>query len=224
MSIPKCLAIEFDDGSRKEIPFERLGKTIQENLSTLGLCPTPSSVGSSKSYILFRWQNGWQEILGVEKDRLDPFRYYVIERVEEIGRMSFDMGDDYPLLFVVRRLPSEVESVLMIDGAGAKSCNLAEKTMVRFGDRTEHIFYDQGTAGCAFEDNGEAHSWVSMLVEGAKKDIEKQQLNAMQILSMTPEEKVCLYREISLSLGIRAMEKQDDVNGFIEMLLLKTIS
>jgi hypothetical protein len=220
MGIPKRLVVEFDDGSRNEIEFSRLNRQIQADLSELGLCSPPVRE-VSKSYILLRWQNGWQEIVGVEKAHLELLRYYTIERVEEIGRMSLEVGESYPVLLFVKRLPRQVESALLVDDTGTKVYIFAEKTTITEGDKTEHILYDKKNPKFTTEDSGKADSWVSELIDSVKAELEKRKLTAEQLLFMDSAQKAAVYGEISKAVGIRAMEKQEDVYGFIELMLRK---
>jgi len=221
MALPKNLIVEFDDGSRRQMPFGKLDREIQESLLKVWLCPEPASEDSPLSYLLFRWRDGWQEVLGIKKEDLDLFRYYVIERVEEIGRMSFDADEEYPVLFYVKRLPRDLESILLVDRTGARSCTLTEQASVRLGETREHIFYDRERFGCAFGEEGAANSWIGLLAKSIKRTLGKKGMGVEQVLSMTPNEKALLFRHVSADMGIQAMERQEDVGGFIELLLFK---
>jgi hypothetical protein len=218
----KQLVAVYEDGSSVGIPLSGLNEEIKESLSKLKLYSAPSFEQPSKSYVLVRWHGGWQEVIGVEKARLEPFRYYVLERVEEIGRMSFGAGEKYPLLLYVRRLPKEIESILILDETGVKMCNLSQKETVTFGERKEHTYYDSEKPGWAFENNGEAHLWVSRLAESLTNALERKQIGVGQALSMSPNERANLYAQISVDLGIQAMENRGDLTEFLDALLRKT--
>jgi hypothetical protein len=69
MTVPKSLTIEFEDGSKKTIAFSQLTRPAWLELSQMGLCPSPSAVSEpSKHYLLLRWKNGWQEVIGIDKN------------------------------------------------------------------------------------------------------------------------------------------------------------
>jgi len=217
MSIPLRLVVEFNDGSQRAIDFSKVNVQIQESLAALGLCPPP--ITDSKSYLLLRWKNGWQEIVGLDKTQVELLRYYTIERTEEIGRMSLETGEAYPALLLVKRLPMLVESALLTNDAGSAMYTFSERTTTTEGGKTEKILYDKKDPESAVEDNGKANSWILELINSVKAELDKEGLIAEKLLSMGPDEKTTVYADISKALGIRAMERQEDINGFIELML-----
>jgi hypothetical protein len=220
MSIPRRLIVEFDDGSQKEIEFSSVSGQAQESLAALGLCPPPAT--ASKSYLLLRWQNGWQEIVGLDKTQVELLRYYTIERKEEIGRMSFETGETYPVLLFVKRLPKEVESALLTNSTGsAVYYAFAEQTTIAEGGKTEHILYDKKDLKLTVGYNGKADLWILELINSVKAELDKNGLTAEKLLSMGSDQKATVYGSISKALSICAMERQEDVHGFIELMLRK---
>ncbi len=81
---------------------------MRSELARLGLAPVPQSIGSAKQYLLMKWRDGWQEVGGIDRDTAELLRYYVIERIEDRGRLSLDVGADYPELFVIERTPRDL--------------------------------------------------------------------------------------------------------------------
>jgi hypothetical protein len=221
MNIPKRLVLEFYDGSQKEIEFSKLSMQIQAGLAELGLYSKPAETDISKSYMLLRWQNGWQEVLGIEKDHLELIRYYSIERIEETGRIALNTGDDFPVLIYVRRFPKQVESALLADCNSAKMHVFMEKATVKQGGTTEHIFYDKKNPEFSVEDSKKADSWLSELADSAHKELIKNGFTSENVLSIDLDHKHTLYGKIAKALGIRAMKTQEDMFGFIELLLGK---
>ncbi len=221
MKIPKRLVLEFDDSSQKEIEFSKLSKQMQAGLAELGLCSQPDETDVSKSYMLLRWQNGWQEVLGIEKDHLELMRYYSIERIEETGRMALDTGDDFPVLIYVKRFPKQVESALLADCNSAKMHIFKEKATVKQGGTTEHIFYDKKNPEFSLEDSKKADSYLSELAGSALKELYNNGLTVDKVLSMESVKRYAVYVKIAKSLGIRAMKTQEDLYGFMELLLRK---
>jgi hypothetical protein len=88
MSEPKRLVVKYDDGSTKEADFADLNGQLRRQLAELGLCPPLKRVGAAKHYLLVRWQDGWQEVFAVDSDSAELLRYFVIERIEDRGRLS----------------------------------------------------------------------------------------------------------------------------------------
>jgi len=220
MSLPKRVIIEYDDGSRKETDFGDMEWDLGRSLAGRGASAlSHPSVQPSKSFLLLRWKSGWQEVLAVENRQADFFRYYVIERVEEIGRLVIDVGGSYPELFLVRRLPGELESTVVIDDNGARMYRLSEKALLRSGDTTEHLFYDKNDDGCVAEDPSEAERRVNDLRSSLTRELSGRGLAIQDFLAMGIEERIPLLGEISASIGLRAMEKQSDLIGFMETLL-----
>src|SRR5665647_1395196 len=108
MSQPKRLLVAYEDGSTKEADFAEIDGQLRLKLAQLGLCPPPDRVGASKHYLLIRWRDGWQEVFGIETESAELLRYYVIQRIEDRGRLSIDVGADYPELLIVERTPRDV--------------------------------------------------------------------------------------------------------------------
>ena len=98
MSEPKHLTVEYDDGSTKTIDFSKLDKDVCLALANLNLCTHQALIGTSKHYVLLEW-DGWQEVVGVDRESVELVRYYVIRRIEDRGRLSFEDGSDDPELF-----------------------------------------------------------------------------------------------------------------------------
>ena len=38
---------------------------------------------ADKKYVLMKWKDGWQEVIGIEGDAVDFGRYFVIERKDK---------------------------------------------------------------------------------------------------------------------------------------------
>jgi hypothetical protein len=221
MKMPKRLVLEFHDGSQKEFEFSKLSKQLQADIAELDFCTQRAETDVSKSYMLLRWQNGWQEVLGIAKDRLELIRYYSIERIEETGRIALGTGDDFPVLIYVKRFPKQVESVLLSDCDSAKMHIFMEKATVKQGGTTEHIFYDKKNPEFTLEDSKKADSCLSELAGSALKELYNNGLTVDKVLSMESVKRYAVYVKIAKSLGIRAMKTQEDLYGFVELLLEK---
>src|SRR3989339_1307450 len=114
MKAPAYLVVEYEDGSEKKIAFDQLSRPLRLELSRMGVCPPPSEGPEVlKHYLLLRWKSGWQEVIVVDRNSVDLLRYYILERVEEIGRMALTVTGDYPVLLTVKRLPKELDRLVI---------------------------------------------------------------------------------------------------------------
>ena len=221
MISPKRLIIEYEDGSKKVTEFNQLDNQTWLELSKSGLCPPPPQPAKILDhYVLMRWKDGWQEVVGIPKMAAELMRYYTLERTEEVGRMAFDVAEDYPLLFLVKRLPRHIETLLLVGRMEVKGYTLEEKRSVKEGGKIEHILYDKKDSYPREPTEG----WVAELKERFKAALKNKGLTAERLLSLDETQKVQVSREISKALGIRGMEKQEDVYGFIQLLTEKLVS
>jgi hypothetical protein len=111
---PTKLVVQYEDGSTREVDYAKVDGETRLRLAQMGLAPAGDRVGSAKNYLLMRWKDGWQEVLGVDKDPVELLRYYVIERIEDRGRLSLLTGEEYPELLVIERTPRDLVSALIV--------------------------------------------------------------------------------------------------------------
>jgi hypothetical protein len=223
MGTPKRVIVEYDDGTRKEAAFSDLSQQGRLELAKLGVCPVPPAVAETKQYLLLRWKDGWNEVIGMEKPGAELLRYYSIERVEHLGRLSVDVQDDYPMLYLINRLPTKLERILLLGEAGAKMYVLDEKVAVKEGGKTEHIMYDKKRPAFSAEPTEKADAWMTELTEALREELRSKGLSAMEFLLVEDSKRLDLYRELAQALGLRATYRQADVYGFIHGLV-KNIS
>lgn len=223
MSVPKQLIVSYEDGSQKACDFDRLDGEMQSRLANLGLSPPPQEIKLSKHYIVLQWKNGWQEVVGSDRDAVDLLRYFVIRRIEDRGRFAFEVGTEYPELLVIRRLPMDLNRLMIVNDGGVKSYDLGTEVeryegTFEAGGKREYIKYDK------VEDK-----YPSEMSEGAenlnenmgdlKETLEKRGVSAHDLLQMDPSQRIEAYREIAEGMGIRGHQRQADVYGFIELLV-----
>jgi hypothetical protein len=223
MSIPKRVIVEYDDGTREEAAFSDLSHQGRLELAKLGVCAVPPTVAETKHYLLLRWKDGWNEVIGMEKPGTELLRYYSLERVEQVGRLSVDVRDDYPMLYLINRLPSKLERILLLGEAGARMYLLDEKVTVKEGGKTEHVMYDKKRPAFSAGPAQKADAWMTELTEALREQLRSKGLSAMEILLMEDSKKLDLYRELARALGLRATYRQADVYGFVHGLV-KNIS
>jgi hypothetical protein len=219
MISPKRLIIEYEDGSAKALDFKELSREAWLELSKVGVCsPPPAIAKPSDHYVLLSWKDGWKEVIGIPKQNIDLIRYYVIERTEEIGRMAFDVTENYPLLFLVKRLPKQIESILIMESSGPKAYPLQERRSIREGSKVERIFFEKKDP-VQIDDNGKkAENWVADLLDSIKAALKEKGLSAEELQSMNDVEKLSAYRGISKALRLWGMEKQEDLYGFLQLM------
>ena len=219
MSSPKALVIEYEDGSSKRTEFRDLSRETWLALSKLKLCPPPVTTKGSDHYVLLRWKDGWKEVVGVPRKAAELLRFYTVERTEEVGRMSFDVSEDYPMLFLVKRLPRGIERLLLVGPGGAKEYVLEEKKTIKEGGKIEHVLYDKKDSGSGEQDRKGAQAWIADLANSLKAELKKKGLTPEKLFPLDEAEKARAFQEISKALCIRGMEKQEDVQGFLQFMM-----
>ena len=223
MSVPKRLVVEYEDSSTREVDFSKVDSQMRFKLAKLGLCPPPDHVGSSKHYLLLRWQDGWQEVLGVDKDSVELLRYYVIQRIEDRGRLSFEVGADYPELFIIRRMPRELIDLLIVSDGSVKSYGLESEVerwegIFEAGGKKEYVKYDK-TDSRYPQEFSEAPAALDKLMDSLKGELDSRGLSPQKLLAMDESRRIAEYKEVARGTGIRGSERQEDVYGFIELMV-----
>jgi hypothetical protein len=214
--------VEYEDGSMKGIEFSQLSPSTCLELSQKGLCPPPAEKPEAlKHYLLLLWKNGWQEVIGVDKNSLELLRYYILERIEEVGRLALEVKGEYPLLFTIGRLPKELQRIVIVGKEGTKGYSLEPKMKKEEGDKIEHIEFDKAERHFQSDPDQKAESWYGELVHSLRAELEKRGLNPEEILTREPMERIREYGELARALKIRATEKQQDVYGLIQLLMEK---
>jgi hypothetical protein len=223
MSAPKLLRVEYEDGSTKEIDFSKIDKPTIASLSKLGLCQVPAEVASARHYLLLRWKDGWQEVIGVDSDTVELLRYYVITRVEDRARLALEVGESWPELYIIKRTPRDVTSILIVGSDGARLYSLdaeLERWEGTFeaGGKKEYVKFDK-TNPRAPQELRDASDELSRLVESAKKELAERGLHPGELLAMDLDGRLEMYRELAKTLGLKAMQRQEDVHGLVEFLV-----
>jgi len=220
MTLPKRLIVEYEDGSTKGIEFNQLDSSTRSELSRRGLCPQPSETPDPFShYLLLRWKNGWQEVIAVGKTPVDLLRYYILERVEEVGRMALDIQGHYPLLLTIKRLPKELDRLMIVRSGGAKVYRLEPKAKREEGDKVEHVEYDKAERHFQPEPDEQANAWWAEVMEALRNEMNRKGLSAKNLLNGDPSGRIKEFKELAKGLGLRATERQEDVYGFLQFMV-----
>jgi hypothetical protein len=64
-------------------------------------------------YVVLKWNEGWQDVVEIDKASVDLLRYYVLEKAEAVGRTTFETKEHYPHLLRVDRLLQEMDRLLI---------------------------------------------------------------------------------------------------------------
>lgn len=165
---------------------------------------------ADKKYVLMKWKDGWKEVISVEPDAVDFSRYYVIERIEHFGRLVINRPEgEYPGLIIIDRAPMEIEKIIMIDGGDEH--NLKQISTYREGSRLEYHYDLQKGQG----------NFVEQIKNSIQEVLSKKGISAKEILSKPDLDKIKEIESIGKAVNIVGGEKQEDMVGFIQLLLEK---
>ncbi len=223
MSAPKRLLIEYEDGSTRAVEYAALDKPLREALSRLGLAPSPSGIAASKHYAVLRWEDGWQEVVAVDRDTADLIRYFVIRRIEDRGRLSFEVGGEWPVLFIIERMPDELASVLVVGTDGSQLYAL-DGALERFegtfaaGGKREYVKFD-GTSPRSPQHQGQGSEVLAAMIDSVRTEVDRMGTTLQAIRGTDDSGRVRAYRDVAAGLGLMGHERQEDVYGLIEMLM-----
>ena len=220
MNVPKKLIVEYEDGTRQEAAFDRLSSTGRTELSALGLCEA-AAPDTGTHYLLLEWKDGWKEVKAVGGQVLEVLRYYTIERVEEIGRLSMEKADGNPELLMIKRLPGRLERIIFVGANGPQAYALEEKATVKEGGKTERYFYDKTRPNFKMEEPAAASARYTAFLDALRGALEKKGTSVSGLLAMSEGDRIPLYKELARTLGLRGTERQQDVYGFLTVALEK---
>jgi hypothetical protein len=222
MTEPRRLTVEFDDGTTAAIDSAKITDTLRMALIESGVCPPSQRIGSAKHYVLLEW-DGWQEVFGVNADTVDLLRYFVIRRIEDRGRLSLNVGAEDPKLFIVKRLPKELKRIVVANATGVKTYDLSSEVerwegIFESGGKFEYVKYDKVDPHSSHE-AGESPETLAKFRDALKRELVECGRDPGTLLASAEAHRIDAYRQIARAMGIRGKEKQEDVYGFIELLL-----
>jgi hypothetical protein len=153
-------------------------------------------------YALISWKDGYREVASLDEETTGILRYYVIERVERYGRLSFESTADYPGLKVIGRKPDQIENIVLTEDGHDNVFTLNPKEDKSEGGRTDHHYEIKETGDKV----------IDALVDKVKK--------AAQDLGIDPkstnEEDLEKIRKL---VRLSCFENQSEVLKFIKWLL-----
>ncbi len=217
MNAPKKIIVEYKDGTRQEAAFEQLSSAGRAELSALGLCE--AAPAAAKNYLLLEWKDGWKEVAAVSRQTLELLRYYTVERMEEVGRLSMETAGGNPELMMIKRLPARLQRIVFVSAKGPQAYALEEKATVREGGKTEHYFYDKKRPNFKMEEPAAASARYTAFLDSLQRALEKKGMTAPGLLAVSEKDRLDLYKELARALGLRGAERQEDVYGFLAVAL-----
>lgn len=202
---PLALVIEFEDASKTSVSFEALPYHLQCELlrQPFASRPLPDNVGDK--FVLMEWEDGWKEVVRVDRPCSSIGRYYVISRPEEVGRLSLKGGDSYPELIEVTRRPSSISRITFLD-----TFHLTPGSSHREGKKTD----------CFFELT-KADSAVDAAVQDLKRALEEEGIESRDLHAVDWSRQKEQYERIRRRMGIVAAFRQQDAYDFIAHLIKK---
>jgi len=217
------LELEYKDGSRVKIGAEGLDGRLHYRLAELGLCAAPAEITAAPHFLVLEWQNGWRETMPVHHETASLIRYFVINRIEDRGRFSLDVGGENPELTVIERQPGQLSRILIVGENDTKAYEMGSELEVYegifdAGGKKEYWKYDRENPHfeAAYSESPESLKEIRGAVAGALKE---KGLDAAALLEAPPEERIEAYRDIAAAAGIRGMKTQSDVYGLIETIV-----
>jgi len=200
---PQEIIVEFNDGSRAAASFESLPTSLQFEILRQPFASKPNPDPEKERFVLLEWNDGWKEVIQVDAACTEINRYYVISRVEDIGRLSLNMENGYPELIEVVRKPLNLKEITFMD-----AFELTLERSVREGRKTDHFF--------SLTKKGEGFSET---IATFKKVVKEEDIDLKDLRSQEPAALSEQYEKIRRKMDIKAGLRQQDVLDFIAYLV-----
>jgi len=101
-----------------------------------------------------------------------------------VGRIAVEVNGDFPVLVMTKRMPKQLESVLVI-GEGTQSFQSFEPKLRREeGGKIEHVEYDKGDSH--FQRDTNAETRVAEVINLLRIELDKQGPSPIFLLSSLP--------------------------------------
>ena len=200
---PEEITVTFDDGSMVRAPFESLPDSLQFEIMRQPFVSKPSPNPEEEKFVLLEWDDGWREVIEVDPDCTDINRFYVISRIEHVGRLSINKQDGYPELIEVVRRPLDLKRIAFMD-----TFELTLERSDREGHKTDH-FFSLAKKGKGF----------SEIIAVFKEVVNKEGIDLKEFSSKEPSEVSKQCEKIRRKMGLRAGRRQQDVLDFIAYLV-----
>lgn len=198
--IPRALTLEYPDGSRVELPFADLPLSLQAEVLKQPAAGLPSPDPGSEKYVVVEWEDGWREVVQVDPTCTGLKRYYVISRVEEVGRLSLETEDGYPELVQIDRRPLGVRRITF-----GQPVAVTPLSSEREGKKTDHWFSLEPALGT----EGDLRTGVVAAAEA-----EGVSLADLRTAGATDELRT-RARAVAARVGLVAGSRQQDLYDFL---------
>jgi hypothetical protein len=200
---PSRVFVEFEDGSMCEAPFESLPETLQSDIMRQPFASKPAPEPEKEKCLILEWDDGWKEVIRVDDTCTEMNRYYVISRVEHVGRLSIHKQNGYPELIEIVRKPLNLNRITFAD-----DFQVALQRSDREGDKTDHFFTLTKEEGARRK-----------RIDEFKAIIEQQAIDLEVLRSQEPHTQLEQYEKIRKALSIKAGLRQQDVYDYIAFLI-----
>jgi hypothetical protein len=200
---PQVITVKFDDGSMTVAPFKSLPDSLQFEIMRQPFACRPSPNPEEEKFVLLEWDDGWREVIEVDPDCTDINRFYVISRVENVGRLSLNKQGGYPELIEVVRRPLDLKRIAFKD-----TFQLTLERSDREGHKTDHFF--------SLAKKGKGLSEIMVVF---KEVVNKEGIDLKALSSRVPSQVSKQYEEIGRKMGLKAGWRQQDVLDFIAFLV-----
>ncbi len=201
-SQPRKVVVEFDDGSKAEASFDTLPSQLQMELLRQPFASLPSQNPEKEKFVLLEWDDGWKEVLEVDARCTHINRYYVINRPEDVGRLSLNRQDGYPELIEIARKPLDLKKITFLD-----TFQLTLERSEREGKKTDHFF------GLSKDGNA-----LSDEIKAFKKVVAEEGIELQELRSQDSTQSKEQYEKIRRKMGLKASQRQQDLLDFIAFL------
>ncbi|BBO85976.1 hypothetical protein DSCO28_65420 [Desulfosarcina ovata subsp. sediminis] len=198
--------VEFEDGSTVGSDFEALPSQLQFELMRQPFSAQPSADPAKEKYLYLEWEDGWKEVLRVDPGCSAINRYYVISRIEEVGRLSLDKEDGYPELVEITRRPMSLKKIHFT------TTYLPElERSDREGKKTDHFFtLSKGKDSLADIQSAFKQACVDAEIDGATlRSTNSNESKKLQTL-------IC--KKMGLKAGLRTQDVADFIAGLAQTI------
>ncbi len=191
--------VEFEDGSTAESDFEKLPSQLQSELMRQPFASQAPTDTQKDKFLFLEWEDGWKEIIRVDPTCSEINRYYVISRVEDVGRLSINKEDGYPELIEIPRRPMALKRIHFLD-----TFSTSLERSDREGKKTDHFF--------KLSKEGNMVADIEVALKQACADTG---IDVAKIRSSNPIEANELLEQLRRKMDLKASFRAQDVYDFI---------
>jgi hypothetical protein len=98
---------------------------------------------------------------------------------------------------------------------------VAPKEQKEEGGKIEHVEFDRAERHLQPHPEGAGKDAVQEVPRLLATEITKKNLSPQELLALKPGEKAAQFKGLAKAMGVRAMERQEDLYGFFQFLIGK---